>query len=73
MNLLKKIIYYNSPQNIIVRFKAFNTKQKWLFVDAIAMLIFALYFLTTELMFMLYLCIAFSVMSFIVIYLTKGE
>ena len=73
MSLLKKIIYYNSPQNIIARFKAFNTKQKWLSVDAIAMLIFALYFLTTELMFMLYICIAFSVMSIVGIYLTKGE
>ena len=73
MSLLKKIIYYNSPQNIIVRFKAFNTKQKWLFVDAIAMLIFALYFLTTELMFMFYVCIAFSAISIVGIYLTKGE
>ena len=73
MNFFKKIIFYNSPQNIIVRFKAFNTKQKWLFVDAIAMLIFALYFLTTELMFMLYLCVAFSIMSIVGIYFTKGE
>ena len=73
MNLLKKIIYYNSPQNIIVRFKAFNTKQKWLFVDAIAMLIFALYFLTTELMFMFYVCIAFRAISIVGIYLTKGK
>lgn len=73
MSLLKKIIYYNSPQNVIARFKSFNTKQKWLFVDAIAMLIFAFYFLTTELMFMLYICIVFSVMSIIGIYLTKGE
>ena len=73
MSLLKKIIYYNSPQNVIARFKAFNKKQKWLFIDAIAMLIFALYFLTTELMFMLYICIAFSAMSIVGIYLTKGE
>ena len=73
MNLLKKIIYYNSPQNVFARFKAFNTKQKWLFVDAIAMLIFALYFLTTELMFMLYLCVAFSVISIVGIYFIKGE
>ena len=73
MNFFKKIIFYNSPQNIIVRFKAFNKKQKWLFIDAIAMLIFALYFLTTELMFMLYLCVAFSIMSIVGIYFTKGE
>ncbi len=73
MNLLKKITYYNSPQNVVVRFKAFNTKQKWLFVDAIAMLTFALYFLITELMFMFYLCIAFSIISFVAIYFTKGD
>ena len=60
MNLLKKIIYFNSPENVIRRFKAFNTKQKWLFVDSIAMLVFALYFLITDLLFMVYICIAFS-------------
>ena len=73
MNLLKKITYYNSPQNVVVRFKAFNTKQKWLFVDAIAMLTFALYFLITELMFMFYLCITFRIISFVAIYFTKGD
>ena len=73
MSLLKKIIYYNSPQNVITRFKAYNTKQKWLFVDVIIMLIFVLYFLKTDLMFMVYLCIVFSVMSFVGIYLTKDN
>ena len=73
MNFLKKFILYNSPENVIGRFKAFNTKQKWLFVDAIAMLIFALYFLKTELLFMLDICIAFSIMSITGIYFTKGE
>ena len=73
MSLLKKIIYYNSPQNVIARFKAYNTKQKWLFVDAIAMLIFVLYFLKTDLMFMVYICIAFSLISLIGIYLTKDN
>ena len=73
MNLLKKIIYYNSPDNVIKRFKAFNTKQKWLFVDSVAMLIFALYFLITDLLFMVYVCITFSVMSIVGIYFTKGD
>ena len=73
MSLLKKIIYYNSPQNVIARFKVYNTKQKWLFVDAIVMLIFVLYFLKTDLMFMVYICIAFSLMSFTGIYLTKDN
>ena len=73
MNLLKKIIYYNSPENLIRRFKAFNTKQKWLFVDSIAMLVFALYFLKTDLLFMVYICIAFSIMSIVGIYFTRGE
>ena len=73
MNLLKKIIYYNYPGNVIRRFKAYNTKQKWLFVDSIAMLIFALYFLITDLLYMVYVCIAFSVMSIIGIYFTKGD
>ena len=73
MSLLKKIIFYNSPQNVITRFKAYNTKQKWLFVDVIIMLIFILYFLKTDLMFMVYLCIVFSVMSFVGIYLTKDN
>ena len=73
MSLLKKIIFYNSPQNVIARLKAYNIKQKWLFADAIVMLIFVLYFLTTDLMFMVYICIAFSVMSVIGIYLTKDN
>ena len=73
MNLLKKIIYFNSPVNVIRRFKAFNTKQKWLFVDSIAMLAFALYFLITDLLFMVYICIAFSIMSIVGIYLTRGD
>ena len=73
MNLLKKIIYYNSPENVIRRFKAFNTKQKWLFVDSIAMLVFALYFLITDLLFMVYICIAFSIMSIVGIYFTRGD
>lgn len=73
MNLLKKIIYFNSPENVIRRFKAFNTKQKWLFVDSIAMLFFALYFLITDLLFMVYICIAFSIMSIVGIYFTRGE
>ena len=73
MNLLKKIIYYNSPDNVIKRFKAFNTKQKWLFVDSVAMLIFALYFLITDLLYMVNICIAFSVMSIVGIYFTKGD
>ena len=73
MSLLKKIIFYNSPQNVITRFKAYNTKQKWLFVDVIVMLIFVLYFLKTDLMFMVYLCITFSLMSVIGIYLTKDN
>ena len=73
MNLLKKIIYYNSPENVIRRLKAFNTKQKWLFVDSIAMLVFALYFLITDLLFMVYICIAFSIMSIVGIYFTRGD
>ena len=73
MNLLKKIIYYNYPENVIRRFKAYNTKQKWLFVDSVAMLIFALYFLITDLLFMVYVCITFSVMSIVGIYFTKGD
>ena len=73
MNLLKKIIYHNSPENVIRRFKAFNTKQKWLFIDLIAMLVFALYFLKTDLLFMVYICIAFSIMSIVGIYFTRGE
>ena len=73
MNLLKKIIYYNYPENVIRRFKAYNTKQKWLFVDSVAMLIFALCFLITDLLFMVYVCIAFSVMSIVGIYFTKGD
>ena len=73
MSLLKKIIYYNSPQNVIARFKAYNTKQKWLFVDAILMFMFVLYFLKTDLLFMAYICIAFSVMSVFGIYLTKDK
>ena len=73
MNLLKKIIYYNSPENVIRRFKAFNTKQKWLSVDSIAMLVFASYFLITDLLFMVYICIAFSIMSIVGIYFTRGE
>lgn len=73
MNLLKKIIYYNSPENVIRRLKAFNTKQKWLFVDSIAMLVFALYFLKTDLPFMVYICIVFSIMSIVGIYFTRGE
>ena len=73
MSLLKKIIFYNSPQNVITRFKAYNTKQKWLFVDAIVMFIFVLYFLKTDLMFMVYVCIGFSGMSVFGIYLTKDK
>ena len=73
MSLLKKIIYYNSPQNVIARFKAYNTKQKWLFVDAIVMIILALYFLITDVAFLLYMCIIFSIVSIIGIYLIKGK
>ena len=71
--MLKKIIYYNSPKNVISRFKAYNAKQKWLFVDAILMFVFVLYFLKTDFMFMVYVCIAFSVMSIVGIYLTKDK
>ena len=73
MSILKKIIYYNSPQNVMARFKAYNIKQKWLFVDAIVMLILALYFLITDVVFLLYICIIFSVVSMIGIYLIKGK
>ena len=73
MSLLKKIIYYNSPQNVIARFKAYNTKQKWLFVDAIVMFILALYFLITDVVFLLYMCIIFSIVSIIGIYFIKGK
>tara|TARA_B100000941_G_C28405254_1_gene500374 strand:- start:351 stop:533 length:183 start_codon:yes stop_codon:yes gene_type:complete len=43
------------------------------FVDSVAMLIFALYFLITDLLFMVYVCITFSVMSIVGIYFTKGD
>ena len=71
--MLKKIVSYNSPKNIIERLKAYNTKQKWLFVDAIFMFMFVLYFLKTDLLFMAYICIAFSGMSVFGIYLTKDK
>ena len=71
--MLKKIISYNSPKNIIERFKVYNTKQKWLFVDAIIMFMFVLYFLKIDLLFIAYICIAFSLMSVIGIYLMKDK
>ena len=65
MNMFKKILFYNTPDKVIARFNRFNTKQKWLFIDGIAMILFAIYFYKIELLFGFYMCIVFSIISFI--------
>ncbi|MAQ42869.1 MAG: hypothetical protein CMG25_00085 [Candidatus Marinimicrobia bacterium] len=69
--MFKKILFYNNPDKVIARFNRFNTKQKWLFIDGIAMILFAIYFYKIELLFGFYMCIVFSIISFIGIQFIK--
>ncbi len=65
MDIFKKIFLYNSPKKVIERFNNYNTTQKWLFIDIILMTLFSIYFYKIKLMFGLYFCIFFGVLSVI--------
>ena len=44
MNLLKKILLYNSPSNVVERLREMNAKQRFLFADVIIMLFATIFF-----------------------------
>jgi len=71
MNILKKIFLYNSPEKVIERFNNYNTTQKWFFIDIFLMILFSIYFYKIKLLFGMYFCIFFGIISVVGIKIFK--
>ena len=80
MSLLKKILLYNSPSNVVERLREMNAKQRFLFADVIIMLFATIFFYNASDIFdkgmnvvLALVCFAFGLISLVSIYFFKTK